>query len=75
MDRAITFAGDIRPLFNDHDVSSMSLHFDLSSYDDVRDNAETIYTRLADGSMPCYAAWPPADVQRFRRWIDSGSAA
>ena len=69
-----TFAQDIRPLFNERDVSSMSLHFDLSSYDDVRANAEGIYERLADGSMPCYGAWPGDDVRRFRTWIDGGFA-
>ena len=74
MDQDVTFAGDIRPLFRDGDVRSMSSSFDLSSYDDVRANAEAIYTRLADGTMPCYGAWPPDDVQRFRDWIDGGFA-
>jgi len=70
----VTFARDIRPLFNERDVSSMSSHFDLSAYDDVKDNAEPIYERLADGTMPCYGAWPPENVQRFRTWIDGGFA-
>jgi hypothetical protein len=51
----------------------MSLAFDLSSYDDVRANAEAIYERLAAGSMPCDAPWPAEDVERFRTWIDNGS--
>ena len=38
----VTFAQDICPLFRDRDVSSMSFAFDLSSYDDVRMNAEEI---------------------------------
>jgi len=50
----------------------MSFVFDLSSYEDVRENAEPIYERLADGSMPCDGEWPPEDVERFRRWIDEG---
>jgi hypothetical protein len=70
----ITFARDIRPLFRDRDVGSMSSHFDLSSYEEVRDNAEPIYERLADGTMPCDGAWPADDVQRFRTWIDNGFA-
>jgi hypothetical protein len=74
MDQNVTFAGDIRPLFRDRDVSSMSSHFDLSSYDDVRANAEAIHTRLADGTMPCDGAWPAGDVERFRTWIDDGFA-
>jgi hypothetical protein len=74
MDQNVTFAGDIRLLFRDRDVSSMSSHFDLSSYDDVRANAQAIYTRLADGTMPCDGAWPSGDVERFRTWIDDGFA-
>ena len=70
----VTFAEDIRPLFRDGDVRSMSSVFDLSSYDDVRANAEVIYTRLADGTMPCDGAWPANDVARFRTWIDDGFA-
>jgi hypothetical protein len=68
------FAQDIRPLFNERDVSSMSSSFDLSSYEDVRANADLIYIRLADGSMPCYGAWPAENVERFRTWIDGGFA-
>jgi hypothetical protein len=74
MAQDVTFARDIRPLFRDRDVGSMSSHFDLSSYEDVRDNAESIYERLADGTMPCDGAWPTDDVQRFRTWIDNGFA-
>lgn len=69
----VTFAQDIRPLFRDRDVRSMSFAFDLSSYEDVRTNAEEIYARLADGSMPCDGGWPSEDVARFRAWIDGGS--
>jgi hypothetical protein len=71
-DEELSFERDIRPLFRPTDVETMSFAFDLSSYDDVRDNAETIYERLADGSMPCDQEWPPQDVERFRRWIDGG---
>ena len=72
MNGNVQFARDIRPLFTERDVSSMSSHFDLSSYDDVRAHAEGIYARLADGTMPCYGAWPATDVQRFRAWMDGG---
>ncbi len=69
-----SFERDIRPLFRGEDVEAMSFAFDLASYDDVREYAEEIHERLADGSMPCDAPWPDADVQRFRDWIDSGRA-
>ena len=71
-DVELSFERDIRPLFRPTDVETMSFAFDLSSYDDVRDNAEAIYDRLADGSMPCDQEWPSRDVERFRRWIDDG---
>ncbi len=68
-----TFERDIRPLFRPDDVDAMSFAFDLASYEDVRANADEIYERLADGSMPCDTRWPDEQVQRFRDWIDAGS--
>jgi hypothetical protein len=53
----------------------MSFALNLASYDDVRENAEAIYEKLADGSMPCDGAWPADQMQRFRAWIDAGSQA
>jgi hypothetical protein len=74
MDQDVAFAQDIRPLFSDRDVSSMSASFDLSSYDDVRANAEAIYERLADGTMPCYGPWPADHVERFHTCMTNGYA-
>jgi hypothetical protein len=68
-----SFDRDIQPLFREEDVDMMSFAFDLSSYDDVRESAEEIYARLADGSMPCDQAWPAEQVRRFRAWIDAGA--
>ena len=68
----LSFERDIRPLFRDEDVESMSAHFDLSSYEEVREHAEAIHERLADGSMPCDGAWPAANVERFDQWMDAG---
>jgi hypothetical protein len=48
----VSFERDIRPLVRDGDIDAMLWAFDLASYDDVRANAEEIYERLADGSMP-----------------------
>jgi hypothetical protein len=70
----VGFERDIRPLIREGDVSSMAAVFDLSAYEDVRANAEAIYRRLADGSMPCDGGWPTEQVQRFRTWIDTGCA-
>jgi hypothetical protein len=73
MEQDVSFERDIRPLWRERDVKSMTFAFDLSSYDDVRNNAEPIYDRLAAGTMPCDGAWPADDVNRFRAWIDGGS--
>jgi len=70
----LSFARDIRPLFRDDDVKEMEFAFDLSRHEDVRANAEAIYERVADGSMPCDGAWPADRVALFRRWVDEGSA-
>ena len=75
MDQDVSFERDIRPLWRERDVKSIAFAFDLSSYDDVRNNAEAIYDRLASGTMPCDGAWPDDDVNRFRAWIDGGSQA
>jgi hypothetical protein len=73
MEQDLSFERDIRPLWRERDVKSMTFAFDLSSYDDVRNNAEAIYDQLASGTMPCDGAWPADDVNRFRAWIDGGS--
>jgi hypothetical protein len=70
----LSFSKDIRSLFRDDlDVQAMKdMGLDLSSYDDVKSQAENIYSRLADGSMPCDGAWPQDQIARFRKWIDEG---
>ena len=73
MEQELSFERDIRPLFRERDIKSMSFAFDLSSYDDARENAEGIYGRLANGTMPCDGAWQADDVTRFRAWIDGGT--
>jgi hypothetical protein len=72
---ALSFSKDIRQLFRDDlDVTAMqSFGLDLSSYDEVKAQAENIYSRLEDGSMPCDGAWPKEQVARFRQWIDEGT--
>ena len=67
-----SFARDIAPLFREEDVAAMAFAFDLRDYDDVKANADAIYERLADGSMPCDAPWPPEQVGVFRQWIEDG---
>ena len=66
------FASDIKPLFRERDRQAMQSRFDLWSYDDVSRHAEVILTRLRNGTMPCDGAWPPAQVDLFQRWVESG---
>ena len=72
MAEPVSFKSDIRPLFRDKDLSSMSFAFDLASYDDVSDNANAILRRLRSGTMPCDGAWPTERVDLFARWIETG---
>jgi hypothetical protein len=72
---AVGYERDIRPLFREKDVSSMSKAFDLASYNDVRANAGQILAKLSDGSMPCDGPWPQERVELFRRWVGAGYPA
>jgi hypothetical protein len=71
----LSFETDVKPLFRERDRQSMEFAFDLWSYDDVRQNADAILARLADGTMPCEGAWPQAQVDLFRRWAQGGMPA
>jgi hypothetical protein len=73
---ALSFAKDIRPLFRDEpDVEAMKpFGLDLSSYDQVRAQAEHIVSRLEDGSMPCDEVWPKPQIDRFKQWMSEGMA-
>jgi hypothetical protein len=69
---AVGYERDLRPLFREKDVQSMSAALDLSSYDDVKARAKKILEKLADGSMPCDGSWPEDRVAVFRAWVDAG---
>ncbi len=71
---ALSFAKDIRPLFRDSpDVDAMKDYgLDLSSYAEVKAQAENIYARLLDKSMPCDEPWPDERIALFKQWRDEG---
>jgi hypothetical protein len=69
---SVSFAADIRPLFREKDVQSMSRHFDLTSFEDVSTVADRILGRLRAGLMPCDGEWPSEQVDLFERWIQTG---
>lgn len=73
---ALSFAKDIRPLFRDSpDVDSMKDYgLDLSSFTDVKAQAEEIYSRILDESMPCDEPWPKDQIAKFKQWMDEGMA-
>jgi hypothetical protein len=66
------FDTEIRPLFRERDRDSMESYFDLWSQDDVSQHADAILARLEDGSMPCDGAWPEAQIELFRDWVEGG---
>ena len=67
-----SFATDVRPLFRDKDVQSMKSMFDLSRYQDVKDNADGILDTVANGSMPCDQTWSPGQIATLTAWISEG---
>jgi hypothetical protein len=73
---ALSFAKDIRTLFRDTpDVDTMKdFGLDLSSYADVKAQAEEIYALVLDGSMPCDEPWPKDRVASFKKWMEEGMA-
>ncbi len=72
---ALSFQSDIRPLFNQSDIDTMKSigGFDLSNYEDVKTRSEDIYSRLSDKSMPCEGGWPGENIEKFKRWMDTGA--
>ncbi len=75
MSRPTSFKLHIRPLFREIDIERMNAWFDLSKYDDVRDNSTIILSRLkGDGNlMPPEdndGPWPEEWINLFDRWIN-----
>jgi hypothetical protein len=71
-DETVSFEANIKPLFREHDRTSMTFAFDLWARDDVQAHAADILEQLSRGTMPCDSAWPLEKVQVFRRWTESG---
>jgi len=69
----LSFAADIRPLFRSFEIDSMKpMGLDLSSYEDVKKKAQSIYARLTAKEMPCDGPWSEQSVQKFKEWMDGG---
>ncbi len=69
----VSFANDIMPLFKQFQ-GPMMWRFDLTSYDAVKDNAQTIYGQISTQSMPP-PPFPPLNAEQiamFKVWMDEG---
>jgi tyrosinase len=65
-----TWYGDIRHMFNETDITHMrSQGIDLTDYNTVKDNANSIYGQVAAGNMPPNAPWPADWVETFLNWM------
>jgi CDGSH-type Zn-finger protein/truncated hemoglobin YjbI len=71
-DQTVSFAAHVKPLFRERDRKSMTFAFDLWSPADAQAHAAGILERLRDGTMPCDGAWPPEQVEVFKRWTETG---
>jgi hypothetical protein len=45
---------------------------ELSSYEDVKKKAQSIYSRLSAKEMPCDGSWSDQSMQKFKEWMESG---
>jgi hypothetical protein len=81
VDKPVSFAADIRPLFTQVDIDHMSWFCDLASYDDVKANADDIRNRLkGEGGavMPPPRSrggdgpWTDDKIALFNSWIEGG---
>ena len=71
----VTFENDIQPVFQQYQ-EQMMWRLDLTSYENVSENAELIYSRISssDAPMPPPPFDPlPADfVKKFETWMTGG---
>ena len=81
MNRPISFAKDISPLFSPVDIKHMALAFDLGNYEHVKKHAQPILQRLkgqGGAVMPPPPAnggsgpWAEDKIALFESWIDGG---
>ena len=69
-----TWEANIKGLFNDGDIACMKRRgLDLSNYQDVRVNAQSILDTISSGFMPPGNPWPESWVETFKRWIEIGA--
>lgn len=68
-----TWYGNIRTMFTAMDISHMSAQgLDLTSYDEVRGSAGSIYGQVVAGNMPPGQPWSADQAQTFLNWMTDG---
>ena len=72
-----SFENDIRPKFTEEDIEHMNdFGLDMSDYATVKENADSILTRLLDDVNPMpprpRGPWSQEWIDCFRQWIDGG---
>lgn len=71
----VTFANDIMPILKQFQ-GPMMWRFDLTSYDAVMANAQTIYSRISNPGNPMPPPpFPPlttAQIATFQQWMNDG---
>lgn len=69
----VSFANDISPIFKQYQ-GQMMWRFDLTSYDQVKENAELIWGRIDGGGMPPPPFQPfSADfLATYKAWMAAG---
>jgi hypothetical protein len=77
----ISFNASILPLFTATDIAHMKKAFDLSRYEEVKANAQSILGRLlgSTGAVmpppPSHGGagpWSPDQIALFKQWVDEG---
>jgi hypothetical protein len=73
-DASITFYPTIHDLFRPYDQQNMLFMFDLWKYEDVKANADAIYTSVSTKSMPLDVAgkWTASQLSTFQTWQNCG---
>lgn len=69
----VSFQADIVPIFEQY-RGSMLWRLDLTNYEDVKANAEMLYSQINGGGMPPspYNAIPADQIELFKKWMAEG---
>jgi len=69
----VSFQADIAPIFAQY-RGSMLWRLDLTNYEDVKANADLLYSQIDGGGMPPspYNPIPPDQIQLFKTWMAQG---